>query len=104
MLGNGSDEYGLPTRDVRKLRPGDCVSAYWSFDEKGMILQKKDEFTIGEDGGTLSYEPLPPGRYQYQFIVTDIIGNTYGSDYAVFEIREEGERSVQITEVVKQDE
>ena len=104
MLGNGSDEYGLPTRDVRKLRPGDCVSAYWSFDEKGMILQKKEEFTIGEDGGTLSYEPLPPGRYQYQFIVTDIIGNTYGSDYAVFEIREEGERSVQITEIVKQDE
>ena len=103
-LGNGSDEYGLPTRDVRQLQPGDRVSAYWSFDEAGKMLQKKEEFIIGEDGGTLSYEHLPAGRYQYQFIVTDIIGNKYGSDYAFFEIDDTGEeRTVQIVEIEKAD-
>ena len=34
-LGNGQDEQGLPTRDVRQLQPGDRVSTYTSYDEKG---------------------------------------------------------------------
>ena len=101
-LGSGSDEYGLPTRNVRQLEPGDRVSVYAASDEYGKILNKQEEFIIGEDCGTLSYVPLPAGRYRYQFVVTDIIGNRYRSDYCFFDIKEEeGERSVQITDVVK---
>lgn len=104
-LWNGQDEQGLPTRDVRQLQPGDRVNTYTSFDEKGEYRHKQEEFVIGEDGGTLSYVPLPAGIYRYQFIVTDIIGNTYGSDYCYFEIREEGEkRIVQIRNVEKAEE
>ena len=103
-IGNVLDEQGLPTRDARQLKPGDRVCTYRSYDEEGVYLSKQEEFVIGEDGGTLSYVPLPAGRYRYQFVVTDIIGNTYGSDYAFFEIEEEeGERNVRITEVINPD-
>ena len=62
-LGNGQDEQGLPTRDVRQLQPGDRVSTYTSYDEKGEYRLKQEEFVIGEDGGTLSYIPLPAGIF-----------------------------------------
>ena len=62
-LGNGQDEQGLPTRDVRQLQPGDRVSTYTSYDEKGEYRLKQEEFVIGEDGGTLSYVPLPAGIF-----------------------------------------
>jgi len=101
-LGTGLDEMGLPTRNIRELQPGDRVCAYAAYDENGKHLRKQEEFVIGEDGGTLSYVPLPPGRYRYQFIVTDIVGRKYGSDYSFFDIREEnGERTVEITQIEK---
>ena len=101
-LGNGTDELGLPERNVRKLRPGDIVMTYAAADEKGKKLTGHEKFMIGEDGGDLGEVPLRPGRYRCQYIVTDIIGRTFESDYAIYEITEnEGKREVRLTEVQK---
>ena len=103
-LGSGSDENGLPTRDIRQLMPGDRVSVYAAIDEEGKELVPQEEFIIGEEGPVLAKVPLPAGRYRYQFIATDIIGNTVGSDYCIFEITEEnGERTAGMKEVVKKE-
>ena len=103
-LGSGSDENGLPTRDIRQLMPGDRVSVYAAIDEEGKELVPQEEFIIGEEGPVLAKVPLPVGRYRYQFIATDIIGNTVGSDYCIFEITEEnGERTAGMKEVVKKE-
>jgi hypothetical protein len=75
---------------------------YAAADEKGKKLTGHEKFMIGEDGGDLGEVPLRPGRYRCQYIVTDIIGRTFESDYAIYEITEnEGKREVRLTEVQK---
>lgn len=102
MLGNGTDELGLAQRQTRRLESGDEVVTYASLDETGTNLTEKDSFTVGEDGGELGKVPLPAGKYRYQFIVTDIIGRSFGSDYCIYEITEEdGNRKVQAAQVQK---
>ena len=96
------DVNGLPTRNIRSLKPGDRVSTYMSFDEAGKVLAIQEEFVIGEDGGTLSMVPLEEGVYRYQFVVTDIVGNTFHSDYCFFEVKGERDaRSFEIKEIAK---
>lgn len=105
LLGNGTDETGLVSREIRKLKEGDIVSTYSALDENGEHLVEGEEFVIGEDGGELELIPLPEGRYRYQFIATDIIGNSVGSDYCIFEItQEDGVRHAQMKEVVVNEE
>jgi hypothetical protein len=66
-------------------------------------LQERDEITILyedqsdtlEPGDMVTYQsgmavqdmPLKAGKYRYQFIVTDIFGNTYVSDTALYEVK-----------------
>jgi hypothetical protein len=40
--------------------------------------------------------PLEDGRYRYQFVVTDILGNKFTSDYGVFEISAGQARLVEV--------
>ena len=105
LLGNSTDENGLASREIRRLEEGDIVSTYSARDENGEKLTEGEEFIIGEDGGKLELIPLPEGRYRYQFIATDIIGNSVGSDYCIFEITQEnGVRNAQMKEIVVNEE
>ena len=105
FLGNGLDENGLVSREIRRLKEGDLVSTYSAYNENGEKLVEGEEFTIGEDRGKLELIPLPEGRYRYQFIATDIVGNSVGSDYCIFEITEEdGIKNAQMKEVAANEE
>jgi hypothetical protein len=100
MLGSFVDENGLPSREMGHLKKGDKVSVYAALDEAGEKLEAQEEFTISEDIILPEYIPLPEGTYRCQYIVTDIIGRTAGSDYCLFEITEEdGTRNVRPTEI-----
>ena len=100
MLGGFFDEDGLPVRAVGHLRSGDKVCVYEAMDESGKNLTAQEAFTIGEDDPRPELIPLPEGKYRCQYLVTDIIGRTAGSDYCLFEITEEdGTRTVKPTEI-----
>ena len=103
MLGGFFDEDGLPVRAVGHLRSGDKVCVYEAMDESGKNLTAQEAFTIGEDDPRPELIPLPEGKYRCQYLVTDIIGRTAGSDYCLFEITEEGgTRTVKPTEIAAQ--
>ncbi len=45
-----------------------------------------ESLVIGEDGGTITEEPLRERYYQYVYVVQDIFGNTFASKPAFFEM------------------
>ena len=105
MLGSLFDENGLPSREVGHLKSGDRIAVYSAADEKGENLILEDEFTIDDEDIEPEKIPLPEGRYRCQYIVTDIIGGTTGSDYCIFEITEGDDgRQVRLKEIQKKTE
>ena len=87
-LWNGYDENGLPDNDIIPLKKGDKLQVVTdTVLENGTPKENYgEEFTIGEDGGTISEIPLDGKEYQYVFVATDILGNTFTSDMATFEM------------------
>ncbi len=89
-LWGGINENGIPERDFKDLQPGDKVRVYAAADEEGLDLRPQDEFAFagaaGEDESSITYEPLPDGRYRYQMTVTDLFGHQFVSNYAHYTI------------------
>ena len=87
-LWNGYDENGLPDNDITPLKSGDKIQVVTdTVLENGTPKENySEEFTIGNDGGVISETPLDGKEYQYVFVATDILGNTYTSDMATFEM------------------
>ena len=90
IVGAAFDEYGLPSRFFSRLGKGDEVVVYTAANEKAQNLRVNAPFTVGKDQQMPEISKLPEGRYRYQFVVTDIYGASFLSDYAYFEITENG--------------
>ena len=100
MLGTLFDENGLPSRAFGHLKSGDRIAVYEATDETGEDLALQDEFIIEDESIEPERIPLPEGIYRCQYLVTDIIGRTVGSDYCYYEISEEdGERKIELQKI-----
>ena len=101
MIGVEQDEYGFPSRDIKTLSKGDKVRVYAATNEGEDFNALQEEFTIENDITKIDRIELPEGKYRIQFIISDILGNTIGSDYAVLELINEGDNiSVTVTDVI----
>lgn len=89
-LGQFIDENGLASRIFGNLKAGDKVIVYSALDETGEMLTYQEEFVVEEDDPSPELIPLEKGKYRCQYIVTDIIGRTYGSAACRYEITEDG--------------
>ncbi len=86
---DGIDSEGLPSKSVTPLKEGDKVTVLldnMSQEDYETALIQGQSITIGSDGGIISEAFLKQPYYQYVFVVTDIYGNKYYSDTAVFEM------------------
>ena len=85
---DGYDENGLPDTDIKPLKQGDKIQVVTDVTmEKGLPKEHYGkEFTIGENGGEISEQPLEGKQYQYTYVMTDIFGYTFISDMATFEM------------------
>ncbi|MCR5431602.1 MAG: hypothetical protein K6E95_03495 [Lachnospiraceae bacterium] len=85
---DGIDENGMAARQVRKLEDGDVICpVYYTADGDTF---EGDEYEW-EEGDDLTYSYLYVGDYYYAFFIDDVYGDFYMSDYAVFNIDENGE-------------
>ena len=86
---DGLDSSGLPSKSVTRLEEGDKVTVLYNNmaqEDYEAALTQGQTVTIGSDGGVISETALKQPYYQYVFVVTDIYGNKYYSDTAVFEM------------------
>ena len=74
---------GMSRADMRPLKAGDEITILY---EASSGEPKPGETVIYQNDSVIYDKPLSEGLYQYQYIVTDIFGNTYQSDTAIFEV------------------
>ncbi|MBQ2823762.1 MAG: Clostripain family protein [Oscillospiraceae bacterium] len=90
---DGIDEYGQADKTVTKLAEGDIITpVYYTYNFDGEYI---DEF-CGEgyvyNGDSNIYEDiLPSAEYDYAFVIDDIFGSSYYTDYVTFEVDENGD-------------
>ncbi len=100
-LWGGIDSNGVPSRDYQILEAGDEVAAYAATgaNREHLVLQETVVIPDGvsdEEANQVVETPLEDGRYRLQFCVTDILGNTFTSDYGVFEVAGGQSRLVEV--------
>ena len=87
----GTDSSDAPPRGFKTLKPGDQVCAYAAKGANRSDLVRQPVVSVRDDvtelgDNLVANTPLEDGRYRYQFVVTDILGNKFTSDYGVFEV------------------
>ena len=87
-LWDGVGENGIAARSENSLKPGDRIVP--RFDAINPETYDETEYT-GEEyawgaGDNVTFGPLPDGAYLYSFVIDDIFGGSYVTDYAGFVI------------------
>ncbi len=95
---DGISENGAAAREIIKLQAGDKITpTYYCTDENGDDLEEYegDPYTVKSKNGkpAIDYDYLYPGDYEYAFCVTDVYGDDFITDFAEFNIDEDGEIS-----------
>ena len=90
-LWGGLDANGIPSRNYALLEGGDKIAAYAATSTKKEEVTLLEEVTIpqgtsDEDANHVEETPLEDGRYRFQYVATDIVGNSLTSDYGIFEV------------------
>ena len=83
---DGIEDNGMASREVRKLKEGDeLIPVYWS-----MSLSSDDEpeytgieYTV-DNNMNISYDLLADGNYCYSFMIFDVYGDYYQTDFEIF--------------------
>ena len=88
-VGNQFDENGLVNRLYRLLRKGDVVTILSNNPEA-----EKVEFTVDSRILKPQLKMLEPGLYRFQFTAVALDGSGIDSDYAIFEVTENGAKAV----------
>ena len=90
---DGLDENGASGKEIIKIKPGDSiVPLYEAYNEEGEYLGLDEgEVYSAEDGFTIEYMQLPAAGYYYSFTLTDLFGLETYTDFALFEVDEQGE-------------
>ena len=86
---DGIGENGIASRDIRNIAEGDVIVPLYYFAEKEETSEGS-EYTFAE-GDELTYATLPAGDYYYCFDITDVYGDIFSTEYALFSIDENGE-------------
>lgn len=100
-LWGGYDKNGVPSRYWDDVKGGDSIAVRTASNGGGGSLVTGNAFTApGETGKTstlkVEEKPLEDGTYRYQMLFQDMFGNTHGSDFAYFEVRD---GKISLTEV-----
>lgn len=91
---DGLDENGASGKEIIKIKPGDSiVPLYEAYDEESgeYLGMEEGEAYAAQDGFTIEYMQLPAAGYYYSFTLTDLFGLETYTDFALFEVDEEGE-------------
>ena len=85
-LWDGVDENGIAARSETSLKPGDRIVP--RFDAINPETYEETEYT-GEEyvwgaGDNVTFGPLPDGAYLYAFVIDDIFGGSYETEFAGF--------------------
>lgn len=91
---DGLDENGASGKEIIKIMPGDSiVPLYEAYDEESgeYLGMEEGEAYAAQDGFTIEYMQLPAAGYYYSFTLTDLFGLETYTDFALFEVDEEGE-------------
>ena len=83
-LWDGVGENGIAPRSENSLKPGDRIVP--RFDAINPDTYDETEYT-GEEyvwgaGDNVTFGPLPDGAYLYSFVIDDIFGGSYETEYA----------------------
>ena len=87
-LWDGVGENGIAARSETSLKPGDRIVP--RFDAINPETYEETEYT-GEEyvwgaGDNVTFGPLPDGAYLYAFVIDDIFGGSYETEFAGFVI------------------
>ena len=84
---DGIDENGIAAREIKNISAGDVIVPMYYLDDDS-------EYTAGEyeweDGDNIIYSSLPEASYYYCFVIEDVYGDYFISDFVIFSIDEEG--------------
>ena len=85
------DANGTPAREFKGLEAGNQVAALTATGPTRNDLVRQPVVAVRDDvteyaDNLVANTPLEDGRYRYQFVVTDILGNKFTSDFGVFEV------------------
>lgn len=100
-LWGGLDSNNIPSREFKGLKAGDQVATRTATGPSRSELVRQPAVSVRDDvsenGENLVGDaPLADGRYRYQFVVTDILGNNMTSDYGIFEVTGDQARLVEV--------
>lgn len=90
---DGIDEYGQADKTVTKLAEGDIITpVYYTYNFDGEYIDEfcGDEYVYNGDN-TIYEDILPSAEYDYAFVIDDIFGSSYYTDYVTFEVDENGD-------------
>jgi hypothetical protein len=90
-LWGGIDSNGIPARKFEGMEPGDQVAVRTAKGPNRSDLVRQPAVSVPDDvaeygENLVTNDPLEDGRYRYQFVVTDVLGNRFTSDYGIFEV------------------
>jgi hypothetical protein len=84
---DGIDENGSASREIKQIKEGDKIAPLYYLEDGSSF--DMDEYTW-EAGDEIIYGYLYPAEYEYCFCINDIYGDSYITDYVVFEIDNDG--------------
>lgn len=84
---DGIDENGIAAREIKKISAGDVIAPMYYLDDDSEYTASEYEW---EEGDSIIYSSLPEASYYYCFLVEDVYGDYFISDFVIFNIDGEG--------------
>ena len=84
---DGIDENGIAAREIKKISAGDTIAPMYYLDDDSEYTASEYEW---EEGDSIIYSSLPEASYYYCFLVEDVYGDYFISDFVIFNIDGEG--------------
>ena len=84
---DGIDENGIAAREIKKISAGDVIVPMYYLDDDSEYTASEYEW---QEDDNIIYSSLPEASYYYCFLVEDVYGDYFISDFVIFSIDEEG--------------
>lgn len=84
---DGIDDNGIAAREIKKISAGDTIAPMYYLDDDSEYTASEYEW---EEGDSIIYSSLPEASYYYCFLVEDVYGDYFISDFVIFNIDGEG--------------
>ena len=82
----GVDENGMAAKEIVKLQPGDEIvpTYYATAVDSDEEYEYQGRSYLYQEGDEISFDYLSDGDYYYGFIINDVYGDYYITDYVGF--------------------